>query len=77
MHAAAGLGRLVEARDVTIRGPELEKAMRVVSWVCLAVLETGCVQSTPTLGGLTHEEFLVELGTMIVAYLGLDIDQPL
>lgn len=77
MHAAVGLGRLVEARDVVIRGLELSKAMRVVTWVCLSVLETNCVQSQPSLGGVSHEELLAELGTMIVAYLGLETDQSL
>lgn len=77
MHAAVGLGQLVEERDVRMRGHELARAMRVVSWVALSVLETTCVQSQPTLGGVSHEEFLAELGTMIVAYLGLETDKPL
>lgn len=72
MHAAAGLSRFVEARDVQIRGSDLTRAMRVVSWVCLSVLETNCVQSQPGQGGVPHDEFLAELGAMIVAYLGLE-----
>lgn len=76
MHAAAGLGRLVEAQHVAIRGEDLSKAMRVVAWVCLSVLETNCVHGQPALGttssAVSNDQFLAELGAMIVAYLSFE-----
>ena len=76
MHAAEGLARLVATRGLTVRGNDVSRAMRVVSWVCLAVLESGCVLAQSGMGGVSREEFLPELSAMIVAYLGLEDEQP-
>lgn len=76
-HTAKQLGRLIEARGLSVRGDDLTRTMRVVAWVCLAALETGCVHTKADLGGVPRDEFNAELATMIVAYLGLEMDQSL
>ncbi len=70
-HAALGLARLLETRTELALGDRLERSMRVVTWVCVSVLEINCVQRPATVGGISHDEFTRELGTMIVSYLGL------
>jgi len=72
MHAATGLERLIRARDVEVATTNLGKAMRVVTWMCLSVLEAGCMQPGEMVGGVAREELVLELSKMIVVYLDLE-----
>lgn len=71
-HAATGLEKLIRARDVQGANTDLGKAMRVVTWMCLSVLEAGCMQASETVGGVAREELVLELSKMIVVYLDLE-----
>ncbi len=71
-HAAAGLERLIRARDGHAANKDLGRAMRVVTWMCLSVLEAGCMQSGETVGGVAREELVLELSKMIAVYLDLE-----
>ena len=77
VHAATGLERLLTPSGEGAEAVSAAKAMRVVSWICLSVLEAGCLHSQETAGGVPHEELLGELSNMIVTYLGLEPGAPL
>ncbi len=72
MHAADGLQTLLRARGMRGHSGDLGKTMRVVTWMCLSVLEAGCMQSGENVGGVSREELVLELSQMIVAYVGLE-----